>query len=143
MISSGSDSSQRGAGDFASTRRKSVLAVFILAVSSALALGVSTARSATDFNFIDTVTIIASVDGSEVLVGSNGWTARDHIQVWRPAGSETEVAYKNTSNNEIAVSTNTSSNPYYWSQSESYAEALCGNLSGSDVRPYTCQTTHP
>jgi hypothetical protein len=143
MISSEGDPSPGGASDSAGIRLKGVLAIFILAISGTLAWGATTALSASDFNFIDTVTIIASVDGSEVLVGSNGWTARDHIQVWRPAGYETELAYKDTSNHEIAVSTNTSSNPYYWSQSESYAEALCGNLSGSDVRPYTCQTTHP
>lgn len=127
-----------------SRRRRLRFALFlVLSVGVSLAAGVAAARSYTNFNWISSVTFEVN-GGSGGQVGTDGWAARDHIQVWRPAGDGAYLAYENTSNAVTAWTINSTANPYYWSQSSSYGKAFCGPPQpGSNESPWTCQTTTP
>lgn len=102
-----------------------------------LAYGVVPAYAWVALTWIDSATFAAFAAD-----GTNGYTSREYIEAWRPAGTEIRLCYWHT-NSSIKCSGYSTDNPFKWSVSDGYAKALCQSEILQFVSPMTCQTTEP
>jgi hypothetical protein len=112
-------------------------AFLVLLVAVALGYGASAAY-ASSLTWVSDVTF-----GGGAAVGTDGWAARNYIEVWRPLSQAncTVVWYEHTDGSLNGPLEGCGSNPQYFSFNDGYGKAFCHNVYNSEVWPYTCQTT--
>jgi hypothetical protein len=73
----------------------------------------------------------------------NTCAARQYNKVWRPIGYtfKLQYSYAICGGNGSATWMNANSNPFVVNTGANRSQAVCGNISGYDVYPVTCQTT--